>query len=319
MAMNLGNMKNMLSQKRNSFSNIIIQIVAGVIIVYAIYLISLVAVKADKLGIDSKFDTNKKQKVVIIDGYADSSVYAGNFGTINTAVPTLYNYVPVRPSVNLKGGAQFTYSIWLYVRSSGENYANKCIFLKGDKRKYDYTLQDTKGQIKNINDRIAFCPMFCFGNNPMEFKVYFNTIHKIKEMMEVRKLSADNTVFRRNLLNLFNDKWVMITITFEDNIPINDFENGLMVKFYVNDTLYQTNRYNSTLKQNNGSLYMFPDGTIDSCRLSNFVYYNYAASDKEIRDMANFGPSTKPVEMVTKSFISPMMLSDYNRLDIYNT
>lgn len=299
---------------------IAIQIVLGLICLYVIYLIALVAIKSDQLYIDDKFNVNKKSKVLVIDGYADSSQFSQDQGFINTSAMQMTNYIPINPSVNLRGGAQFTYTTWFYLGTTTEDVANKCIFVKGDKERYQYSITNHHtGHVKNVVDRVSFCPMLYTGPNLMDFDVYFNTINNVKEVFEVRRLESTNTTLRHNLLSLFGDKWVMITFTFEDNIPINDFENGIVVKFWVNDTLYQTGYYTSALKQNNGNLYFFPDGTIPTCRLCNFSYMNYCASLNEIQTLFMKGPSNKPAVPITKSFISPSFISDYNRLDVYNT
>jgi hypothetical protein len=298
----------------------LLQIVLGVLLVYVIYLVALVAVKADSLGINSKLDLNKKQKVAIIDGYAESSQFSYENGVFNTSVPSAFDYLPVRPSVNLRGGAQFTYSLWLNLGSSdyARDIQNKCIFLKGDAQKYNYSVKTDLGNL-STNERISFCPMMCFGANEMEFSIYFNTFHNLRETFDVRKLESTNSAIRHNLMNLYSKKWLLITVVFEDNAPINDFENGILVKFYINDVLYQSASYASALRQNNGQLHMFPDGPVSNCKISNFAYYNYAVTDAEIKKVADEGPSNKPTEAVTKSFISQSWLSDYNRLDIYNT
>lgn len=305
---------------------IAVQVVVGLVIAYAVYMLSLLAVNADKLGIDDKFDINKKSMVTIIDGYAESSQFTDYTGTFNTSVPNSAGYLPIRASVNLRGGSQFTYSLWLYNGTS--NYAdsgmiNKAIFLKGDKKPYSFTVQDLTSVIKSppkqTTERAVFCPMLCFGANEMEFTVYFNTFHNYKESFEIKNIDSQQSTTRNNLLNMYTKKWVMLTIVFEDNMPINEFENGILVKFYVNDMLYQTGRFSSALKQNNGSLYMFPDGPMSNCRVSNMVYFNYAATDNEIRRLADKGPSDKPTSAVTKSFISPAWISDYNRMDMYNS
>lgn len=299
---------------------IVVQMFLGLIILYVIYLLALLAIKADELYIDDKFNINKKGKVLILDGYADSSQFSMEQGFINTSAMQMTNYVPINPSVNLRGGAQFTYTMWLYLGTTSEDTANKCIFLKGDKERYPYTIKNNKtGQMKEVNDRISFCPMLATGPNLMDFDMHFNTLTKIKESFEIRRLESSNSSLRHNLLSLFSDKWVMLTFTFEDNIPINDFENGIVVKFWVNDTLYQTGYFNGALKQNNGNLYLFPDGAIPTCRLCNFAYFNYCATLNEMQELYIKGPTNKPAVPITKSFISPSFISDYNRLDIYNT
>lgn len=302
---------------------IIVQVALGVLLVYVIYLLALLAIRADKLGIDEKKDITKKRMVTIIDGYSDSSLHAGELGKINTTVEAKPDFVPIRPSVNLRGGSQFSYSLWLSLSSTDyvkDDIQNKCIFLKGDDQKYNFEILTNKITDKmGTEDRITFCPMLCFGAHEMEFFVYFNTLHNMKETFEVRKYDSENSATRHNLLNLYSKKWIMITIVFEDNIPINDFENGILVKFYINDLLYQTGRFASALRQNNGLLYLFPDGPIPNCRFADFVYYNYAVTEDEIKKKSDMGPSTKPSIPPNTGIVPSSWISDYNRLDIYNT
>lgn len=315
MGFNLKSVQDVSSKNPKMF--IIIQILLGILIGYLIYVLSLIAIRADRLVIDEKYDLNGKKSVQIIDGYAETSSLHGKH--FNTQSTYLSNYLPIRPSVNLKGGAQFTYSLWLNVENP-EEAKNKCIFLKGDANKYDFKVIDNVvGYPKETKDRIVYCPMLSFGDEPMEFVVSFNTFNKMNEELKVTRITNDNSNMRQNLLSLFTGKWVLITIVFEDNIPINDFENGVVLKFYINDTLYHVGKFSGGLKQNNGDLYLFPnDYPVPNCKVSNFTYFNYALTPIEIRGIADRGPSTKLANPPTFSFISPSMMSDYNRLDIYN-
>lgn len=304
--------------------NKILQIVVGLLVLYIIYIVSLVALRSDKLGMDTALDMNKKQMVTILEGYAESSQISGLRGIFNTAVETAYDYVPIRPSVNLKGGAQFTYSLWMYAGGEdyvGSGYPGKTIFIKGDSTMYNFKVyQPANSAVATPKrDVVSYCPMLVFGANRMEFTIRFNTLHNMDERFEIKRLATANSVMRHNVMSLFEKKWVMLTMSFEDNMPINDFENGILIKFYVNDVLYQTGRFKSALKQNSGNLYTFPNGTVTDCRISNFNYFNYAVTPDEVRRLAERGPSDKPLRSVTQSFLSPSWLSDYNRLDIYNT
>ena len=315
MPLNLKSVNDFTSKSPTVF--IIVQILLGILIGYLIYLLALIAIRADRLVIDQKYDLNGKRSVPIVDGYAETSSLHGKF--FNTQQTFMQNYLPIKPSVNLKGGAQFTYSLWLHVDNPDEA-KNKCIFLKGDASKYDFKVTDkVVGYPKENRERIVYCPMLCFGDQPMEFVVSFNTFNKMNEELKVTRVSNDNPNMRQNLMSLFTGKWVMITIVFEDNIPINDFENGVIVKFYVNDTLYQVGKYSGGLKQNNGDLYLFPnDYPVPNCKVSNLIYYNYALTPIEIKNIADRGPSKKLANPPTFSFVSSSSLSDYNRLDIYN-
>jgi len=235
-------------------------------------------------------------------------------------LPFANNALTLTPSMNIKGGAQFTYSLWINLQNpTNSNHANMPIFLRGDAKKYTYKVKDNMTNIENtVTDYVAACPMLQFGNNNLDFVVKFNTTDNIQEQMIVDNVNDENDLYRRNLLSLYNKKWFLVTIVFEDNTPINDFENGLSVKFYINEILYKSATYASMLKQNQGDLFLFPEGSVAGCMISNMYYYNYALGTQEIQENYLAGPSSKSTSLVMNSFISPLMLSDKNRLDIYN-
>ena len=112
-----------------------------------------------------------------------------------------------------------------------------------------------------------------------------------------------------------------MTIVFEDNIPINDFENGILVRVYLNDTLYQIEKIASTLRQNRGDLELFPDGAIHNCKIANMKYYNYALSDAEIKNDTSSRPDIeKTASSTTKKNDQHQSFDTVakNHLDVYN-
>jgi hypothetical protein len=297
-----------------------VQIIIGLVIGIIVYSFAYWAMRNDIQSMNTSFNPNTKRKVSLFDGYYDSSSLVKK--TYNTSNTLAHNYVPISPSSNLKGGAQFTYSMWLFV-GDPNSAVNNTIFLHGDPQRYPYTITDnTAGFNKSMNDYVAFCPMLSFGANPLDFVVSFNTMNNIREQLNVTSIRSDDSTYRKNLLSLYGNTWVCITIVFEDSMPINDFENGVVVKFYVNDILYVSGKYSSALKQNNGDVVFFPDTSgIPNLKMSNFAYYNYAVSDAEIKSIVKAGPNTKPAvsSNSTASVTLPYYVSEYNKLDLANT
>jgi hypothetical protein len=306
--------------------NKIIQVIVGFVVVFIIYLLATLAVKADKLIIDSEKDLSKKRQIDIVDGYIDSA----NKLSINTSIPFANNYLPIKPSMNIKGGAQFTYQLWLFV-DDPNSAAGKTIFIKGDPAKYNYKISENKYNIQtkqmensyilNTIGQISKCPMLAFNSGgdagAIEFHMEFNTLHNISESFDVVSIKSDNNIYRNNLLSVFAKQWFLVTIIFQDNIPINDFENGIIIKFYLNDVMYQQQSYKSTLKQNDGDLVLFPD-SISGTKLTSMKYYNYAVSDQSIQSVYKKGPVVTPsltFGAVTKHI---SYISDKNKLDIFN-
>lgn len=313
--------------KQPSLVNIIIQFFLGIIVTFLIYLIAKIAVQADKLVIDEDKDVGRKRVINITNGYIESAQPI----KINTVLDFAENYLAIKPSMNVKGGSQFTYQFWLFI-DDPTVIGDKTLFIKGDYNQYRYKVTENKYNIKiktmepyntrEILGQISKAPMLTFksGGDPdsIEFNMKFNTLHNINETFEVTNIKSDNNIYRNNLLSIFAKQWFMVTIIFQDNMQINDFENGIVVRFYINDILYKQQVYNSALKLNDGDLILFPD-VIPGCKMSAINYYNYAINEALIVDFYKKGPILTPSSTIggaKKSMVS--YISDMNKLDIYN-
>jgi hypothetical protein len=136
--------------------------------------------------------------------------------------------------------------------------------------------------------------------------------------MYVKRIESEDSIFRQNLLQLLETNWIMITVTFEDNIPLNDFENGIRVCMYLNDVLYSTQMFDGALKLSSGNLYFFPEGGIDGVKLASIRYFNYAIGIKEVKDLYNKKPNTNQAS-ISKQIYKSLNITDNNVLDYYNT
>ena len=303
-----------------SWIGIVVQVLIGLLLVFFFYLIARAVLKMDNVD-DNNINAVKKKSVEVIDGVSDSSQLA--IASFNTMLPFNKNYIPITHSLNIKGGAQFTYSLWINTANADDaSVANKVIFMRGDKKKYAFSVKQNKihgAQAVNKNDYMVFCPMLCFGRNKSEFTLKFNTINKIDETLYVSKLMSDNEAFRKNIMSILQQNWIMVTVVFEDNIPVNDFENGVRVSFYLNDMLYESSIFKGMLKPNNGNLYFFPDGSISGVRLTSMEFYNYALGLEEIQKRFQKKPNmdaSKKIGATTYASIDP---SVGNIIDAYNT
>ena len=301
----------------------ILQVIGGVIISLIIYWLSLFAINRDKLVITNKYtDTNKPMSFPIVDGYIDC--VSGINMVYNTTNHQARNYIPLPRSVNRMGGAQFTYSFWLYLDDiSPENIKNKIILCRGDTNQYSYKMINklTSSVVETGKSRIVQSPLIRFGENYKEMVVEFNTTDKFNErMVIVNNVSATDSAIRRNAMSLIPHYWVMFSFVFEDNVPINDFENGIAVNFFVNDTMYQIHKVRSTIRQNNGNLFVLPDDSkigIKTARICDVCYHNYALDDIKIKDIYTRGP-TKSVYSRNNDFGQPLYLAASNRIDQAN-
>ena len=323
--------KNALSWFAESPYSMLLQVFVGLLVVLAIYVIAMKVMNADKMHIDEKLDQSIPRQVQVIDGSIDAS-FAQNL-RFNTNIPFANNYMPIKPSTNRRGGAQFTYSFWIYV-GNPQAVVDKCIFIKGDPKLYtvERTMNDPaylkQGETVAVRTRArtVYCPMVSFGSKPQEFAISFNRLDDIHTKMDVLRVVSDKNTMRQNMLSMFSGQWVCVTIVFEDNIPINDFEDGIMVRFFVNDVLYQTNRFSGALKQNQGDLVFFPDDAVlSSVKISDFEYFNYAISNDQIVTKVRKGPTLTSSKSIagasagSASMPSLTRIGDMNAMEISNT
>jgi len=209
--------------------------------------------------------------------------------------------------------------MWFYVDNPALA-TNIDIFLHGDAKKYPYTVKDIKKNItKQYLDYVAICPLLSFGENPLDFNVTFNTQSNMKQTLYIVNKQSDNSIYRKNVTTVVAKSWFLVTVVFEDNKPINDFENGINVKFYLNNFLHTSAFFKGTLKQNKGDLVLFPNSKpLPGFKMSNFYYYNYALTQAQVNEVYIKGPSNFPANTVETSIL-PYYITEYNKIELANS
>lgn len=324
---------------------VLIQVLAGLVVVYVVYRMSLWVLKKDKLVVDVRSDFDPRRETAIISGYVPTDLVVDRqFNTLN---PRSQSFRSLPRSFNRKGGAQFSYSFWLYMKNTEPtNVANKTILLRGDRSRFAYqrTMVDRSTDVDKLagglgattdshyDEVLVKCPLIRFGEDYKSFVVEFNTLDRPDEKVEIKSFdsTSDDPSMRHNVLKLIDNAWVLLTFTFEDNVSINDFEDGIVMRFYVNDFLYNTAKVKSALYQNNGNLHLFPtwdssgaaDGRgIRDARIADLKYWNYALGAPSISELYKQGPSKHyATDLVGSDDLGdPLYLSMYNKIDIYNS
>ncbi len=322
-----------------------LQLLLGVLVVLMVYKMSLAIMHHDRLVVDMDHARVPRLEKSIMDGYAlTASASDRAWSTIDQ---NAVDYLPLLRSLNRKGGAQFTYQFWMYVgNSSKANVAYKTILLRGSPTQYAWTKNVTTapdstvvkpnpdGSVPNsvttkytYRDVLVKCPQISFGPTADSFQVSINTIHDPDTKIDITPYAATDGIdgtLRQNALKLALNKWALHTFVFEDNVAISDFEDGIRLRYYLNDVLYHTARIPSTMRQNNGDFYLLPTfGTgsiVRDCRIGDLRYYNYALDTDEVRRTFGGGPPRKAAVGLDRSSTSmPLYLTEYNKLDIYNT
>lgn len=312
-----------------------LQVLVGLIVVWLVYRLSLLIMQHDRLVVEEGRERNSHMRVPIVDGYAMTATASDRVW--NTMYADADYYVPLQRSFNRKGGAQFSYSFWMYIGNGAKtNVGNHTILLRGNPKSYPWMKSVTSAsdgvdqgvtQTFQYKDVLVKCPQIAFGPTFDSFVVSLNTLHDPDTKITISPYAATDGVdgtLRQNLLKLTLNKWVLHTFVFEDNVAITEFEDGIMMRYYLNDTLYHTARVPSTLRQNNGDLHILPTfghgNVVRDSKIGDVTYYNYALVLEDVREVFAQGPPQNPASGLDRAGMgAPLYLNEYNKLDVYNT
>lgn len=257
-------------------------------------------------------------KTKLFDGWVETNGFTNKaFNTYNMFAS---NYRKMPRSINKMGGAQFSYSMWIKLNNtSAKNIANKVLFVQGDNKRYSFSTSVGDKRTNEI-DYLIKSPLVKFGDDADTLITEFNTSTNISTTAQVSKVNNRDETVRHNVFSLMPGKWMLMTWIFEDDKKYDEPEDGVVFRFYLNDILYQTQRYSGSLRLNKGDMYILPGGGIEDGFLGDLTYYNYALGVDEIRRVYSQGVTNKRYnEMDTDpSFNEPLYLSQYNKLEIYN-
>jgi hypothetical protein len=318
----------------------LIQIIIALIVVVLMGYISynIYTIEFEKLLRGS--NTLKKETSVfngIVDFYSNFDLNS------NTFDKEADNYLDISPSINQQGGAEYSYSFWLYLdKSKLSGDKDTVLLLKGNK---DILINTNKSLncSSNSNKTVMIKnPLIRLSPKGDGVAVEYNNIVTIDSYQDVNKIKscdlADKTVWKNknsNLLGVYDldldKKWFMITIVMKevsapDNILFNNrasskmYVNGVLISDKNVETKYNDKIYSATFKNNNAPLYVNPSVTgdlyaakpsqADIIKMADLKYYNYSLTDAEVTKIYNAG--------FTKSAYSPplntkkMVLSNKN-------
>lgn len=268
-----------------------------------------------------------RKQVRVVDGYVDLSAVSDR--QWSTADPTHSSYLPITRSVNRGGGSQFSYSFWMKTNASKDpaSLANHILLLRGDPtptyvERTEFTTQQTS---QLSPEPLVQCPCIKFGASTSEMVISMNTTTSPYERFVVgdRPPSTHRApTDQYNALNVVQGQWTLYTITFEDNMDINNFATGLVVRFYVNDSLYDSYRSASKLRLNQGKLYLSPNRRAESGSviIGDVSYFNRALNPEDVRVLFEQGPPKKAAKDISvfgpSHETSPRYLTEYNKLDL---
>jgi hypothetical protein len=292
----------------------VIQAVVAFLIFIALNNIAVFIMKREEI-ID---DPTKLVRQTLFKGWVETKgFYNKQFNTYNRFAS---NYKKLPHSVNILGGSQFTYSVWVKFNNvSAENLGNKVLFLKGDKKQYPYSVTVNK-QATNASDYLVKSPIVKFGDSANELIVEFNTTKNLNQRVVIDRVPSSDETQRHNVFSLVPGKWMLMTFIFEDNRTYDNPEDGVIFTFYLNDILYHTSRVQGALRLNQGDLNILPNSAIQDGFMADLTYFNYALNVNDVRALVAAGfTNARYNEMESDpSFNQPLYLTQYNKLEINN-
>jgi hypothetical protein len=305
-------------------TQIIISLIILLLMGYVAYNIYLIELRHMFKG-----NNDIRKETEIINGIYDFSLPEVKFNTINKS--HMY-YRDISPSINQQGGAEYSYNFWLYVDQNGLNNLKETdtsdinkkdiiLFYKGEKAIYynknNYNCQyKMQGDNKYIN-LITKNPLVRIKHDGTSLAIDYNNIlspdsyqnNSMYKKCEYRGSELEWNEKNKNMLGIyditFNNKWFMVTIVIKEVADNNNIltKNRAVCRLYINgmlifenkvETMYGTDIYSATMKNNKSPFYINPtiiEETDDTGRAKN-PYFNINTSkhnngQKDVRDLGN--------------------------------
>ncbi len=323
---------------------------AIIIILIIIFIIPLFFKNLDNLEeVPTAYKTvDKDYSVKIIDGYMplnSSEEY------ITTKNKDDINYVFIPRSVNRYGGSEFSFSFWIMKNKNSQDpnssLSNRTLLLFGLKNKDTLLTKEVErleskiinnnmiNEIDPLTDKtlinednqnyyvtqeskvIIKCPMISFDKDGKNLLVKLNTLDSIEETI---------TIDAPILNELDNNKWSLLTFTFEDNKSSYGFASGLKITFYLNDKQVSTQILEKKeMRLNDGRIYILPKLGDESPMLSSnngyiadVTYFNKALNLNDIKSILKQGYTTNTYKTPRMKNNDLLLKNRYNTISLYN-
>lgn len=335
---------------------VFLQIILAICIVVILFVIAFAVYNSEYLKAIRNSGVSK-ERVEVFSGVMDLSTSKDFYYDTVNASSSMYR--KIGPSYNQAGGIEYTYNFWLYVDSTAfgtsdsaaitdagftaDNIGKQTIlFVKGSKKPVNYT--NLCNTIKT--DIMVKSPLVKLEENGKYLTVEFNILQGYDAVKENSPAVCTETSTRWELKNAHKfalsdftsaalaGKWNMITVVLQDTYPQDElpYRNKVRCRVYIN-TLLELDKYadgklepsrgeTSTLKTNDGHLYIAPNVSIittsgtaqttdttytplsaNKLMLANLTYFNYATTQSDIDNEFAKGVTNKasaPTNIVTE-------------------
>jgi hypothetical protein len=201
----------------------------------------------------------------------------------------------VTHSSNKDGGIEFTWSVWIFVKSlsSSKNLFNN-VFFKGNYNPYVGSDKDCIG-LNIPNNAPGLYIVNDSSSRSASLQVLMDTFQQSSSFLRGTDCSVPNPLI---VPHIPLDTWVHVVIRCTGNI----------LDCYVNGVIANSVSLVGVPKQNYGNIYVAANGGFDG-NISSLVYMNHAASNKEIWQLFQKGPNTNSIDADLNSFSKANFLS----------
>lgn len=216
--------------------------------------------------------------------YIFNGTIEGNNSIVIPQDPEYDNAITIKRSLDENGGIEFSWSLWLFLddsvlKSGSSRYLQ--IFHKGDDKK------DASTELYNIAS-----PGLYLNENQNQLLVTMNTYNNSDTLM-------DQIVVNDIPMN----KWFNIIIRVKNK----------RLDVYINGTIKRAFELEGVPKQNYGDIFVAQGSNLQSSKLSNLRYYDYALNVSDIQKMVKKGANKT---LITKNAMSDSS-SSYLAFDWY--
>lgn len=231
----------------------------------------------------------------------------GSSKHLNTSNPWKNQYIHTPPSNNLLGGAQYSYSFWVDMKSDFEDTMD--LFIKGSNKKISF---DGKPP-----DYFIASPLVRFNDGGKYMTVRFNTLNN-----PVTEIHLTENFFELTKSTAHNPRWFLFTLVFADYFDFKNQEKGIDFRCYVNsDLVVSKNIKNDALKLNNSDIFILPSGNSAEKNLNYFAdltYHNYALNIVDIENIYSYGVNSEYNCQITEFVESGSKSEAYSKLSMHN-
>lgn len=200
---------------------------------------------------------------------------------LNTSNPWKNQYIHTPHSNNVVGGAQYSYSFWLDMKSDFEDSLD--FFIKGSTKKVSY---DGK-----TPDYLIASPLVRFNDKSNYMTIRFNTLND-----PLTEVHLTEKFFEMTKSTPTNPRWFLFVLVFADYFDFKNQEKGIEFRCFVNtDLVVSKTIKNDALKLNSGDLYITPSGSSpDNINYyADLTYHNYALNVVDIETIYANGVNTE--------------------------